>query len=169
MTWLVASFAVLGGTLLQSLLPAPPLFGQAKAPILLAVVLYYTLNRRFHVALAVAAAAGFLQDMLSPLPSGGSVAGFCLGVWLIHRWNKLFIGESAITAAALGAMAAALQVCVQYVGLRLHGDLLWPIWMAALKVAGTVVYALVCTPLVFLAVGWLDRSVGNVEVKASVG
>ncbi len=168
MTWVVMVFVVVGGALVQMLLPAPACVGHVKAPVLLGVVLYYALNREGNVMTTAAVSAGFLKDVLSPMPIGYSIVCFLIVAWVASRFRPLVMNEAAVTAAFFGFVSAAMVTLVVYVLLRQAGLVADPVWLGVAKSFGVALLAAVCTPLVFLLVGKFDRWVGNVEEKHSV-
>ncbi len=168
MTWVVMILVVLGGAIVQMLLPAAAWLGHTKAPVLLGVVLYYALNREWNVMATAAVFAGFVMDVLSPVPVGYSVVCFLIVAWVASRFRGLVMNEAAVTAAFFGFVAAMVMTLVVFVLLRQAGLIEGAVWVGLLKSVGCALSAAVSTPLVFLLVGRLDRWVGNVEEKRSV-
>lgn len=168
MSWGVMIFAVIGGAVLQAHLPAHTFLGQARFPFLLAVVLYYALNRDAGIMLACAFLAGFIQDALSLIPLGYSSACFSVAGWIAGRFRKMVITESPITSAFFGGTGALAVTLVFYLLLS-GGELVdcsvgWAVW----KAAGAGILGALCAPLVFFTVGGLDRLAGNVAIKESL-
>jgi len=164
MNWVIMAFVLVGGVLLQAVLPSPAVLGQAKVPILVAVILYYALNRGIGTMLAAAFAAGLLHDALSPMPLGYSVLVFAAAGWVASRFRDLVMTDSIVTAAFFGAVAGAATTLMYYLLLLRDGLLACTVAWAGLKALGTGLLCMISTPVVFAVVGRLDRLVGNVEV-----
>jgi len=154
-------FLLLGGGLLQSLIPATALLGLAKPPFLMAVSLYYALAHPRGMAVMAAILAGVIQDSMSLLPVGYSALCFVIfGVFLAETREKLF-GDSLFTVAILGASLGALTTLGIFLMLSLNSlaDSI-PFWWVALKMAGTALLGLGVAPLVWWLAAALERHVG---------
>ncbi len=151
---------LLGGALLQALLPAWGLLGQACWPVLPAVVLYYSLRHTRALALAAALLAGFLQDALSFIPLGYSSALLVGMVWLVGRFrDEIFIGDP-LTHAVLGAVFAAAMTLALYLMLRQTGALTpAPGWLVR-KLAGSLVTGALTMPAVFRLLDRMEVPLG---------
>ena len=161
MTWVVMFLVLLAGALLQTWAPGPAWLGGAKCPFLMSAVLYYAFTRSPAVMLVAAAAAGVLQDGLSPIPFGYS--SFCFSVvgLLAAAFRQLVLSESLTTQILFGAAAAAAATMGMH--LLLSGAGLTPpaFGWTLLKVLGAALLGGVATPAVFRGTGALDRLVGN--------
>ncbi|MCE9615847.1 MAG: rod shape-determining protein MreD [Lentisphaerae bacterium] len=168
MTWVVMFLAAVGAGFLQVLLPGPAWLGQAKWPLLLALVIYYALQRETEVMLVAGVLAGFMQDALSPGPLGLSAVVFVLVGWSLTRFRELLMSEAVVTQAFFGLAGAVVAGLAQY--LLLLGT--HAVALSALtvlhKTVGLAVEGLVCTPLVFWSVGQVDRLVGNTRTAKEV-
>ena len=165
----IVMLVVLGpAVLLQMGLPAFASLGQARAPLLLAAVLYYALNRDTGVMLAAALAAALLQDALSPVPLGTSAACFCVIGWVASRFKRIVLSESHVTAGFFGGLASGLLVLWLYLLFRHSGLVSVTFRWVLLKALGTAVLGVIASPFVFALAGWLDRQVGNVHHKEVV-
>jgi len=168
MTWVVMIISLLVSGLLQSRLPAIVWLGQAKVPVLLAVVTYYALCRQSDVALTAAFLAGLLYDALSPVPLGYSAFCLCLLTWLAGRFQDLVLPDSVVTQAFFGAVGGVALALASYLLLMRAGLLQYPVGRALLRTAGTGLLAMVCTPVVCFVMSALDRLLGNVQVRESI-
>jgi len=168
MTWVVMFFALIAGTVLQSAMPGFAFMGQAKLPVLLAVFLYYALTRETHVMLVSAFLAGLMQDLLSPIPLGSSVAFFCVIGWITGLFRRVVLAESPVTQVFFGGVTGGAMAACLWGILSRSGVVHYPPGRAAVKVACTAVLAALCTPLVFKVGERLDRVVGNVEARESI-
>jgi rod shape-determining protein MreD len=155
--------ALVSASVLQLLLPAYRFFGQTKFPFLLAVVLYYSLNRERGVACIAALVAGIMQDSLSMIPLGYSSACFLFLAWVVSRFRSVMVLESMFTPVLFGAVSLPAMILCLYVLLRYSGradpGALWIV----LKLSGGAALGAVVTPVVFCIMRGLDAWVGNVE------
>jgi rod shape-determining protein MreD len=161
MTAAIMIFLLLGGGLLQSLIPASAVLGLAKPPFLMAVSLYYALAHPRGTAVLAAILAGVIQDSMSLLPLGYSALCFVIfGVILAETREKLF-GDSLFTVAILGASLGALTTLGLFLMLSLNAlaDSI-PFWWVALKMGGTALLGLGIAPLVWWVAATLERHVG---------
>ena len=112
-----------------------------------------------------AVTAGLLQDALSNIPPGYSA--FCFGVagMVVNQYKDDLFGDSFLTTAVIGA-AAGFLVSLGLSILLWYNELIKdPVWLWALRAAGTAILAALCTPPVVSTVRNLDRMVGNVPSK----
>jgi len=169
MTLVVMVFVFVFGAVMQLLLPGYAALGQAKFPFLLAGVLYYALNRSATATLLAGFLAGFFQDALSGIPLGYSGICFCAAGWLVNRFQTLVLAESPVTVFFFGGVtSAAVTICLHL--LLWQADLVaWPAGRALVKALATGLLGMLCAPVVFFVAGSLDRLVGNVEARESVG
>lgn len=168
MTWVIMIFVLIVAAVVQTLLPGHVLLGQAKFPLLLAVVLYYALNRETSTMAAAAFLAGLLQDALSPIPLGYSAFCFCVVGWGAGRFRDLVITESLITQVFFGAVAGVIVTVILYLLLLQGGLVACSASWVVLKAVGTGVLSMLCTPVMFRVTNELDRLVGNVRIGAEV-
>jgi len=159
---------LLVSALLQLKFPAFSAFGDTKPPLLLAVVLYYALQRNRTVMLIAAVLAGFIQDALSPVPLGVSACCFCLAGWTVSRYRKVVLTDSRITQAFFGLAMSAAVTLLLYVLLLTLGRTGIPLRWALLKTVWTGAFGMVCAPFVSFLLGGLDRHVGNIVPAAEV-
>lgn len=168
MTWLVMVLILIGSAVMQTVLPAFAFLGQAKFPFLLAVVLYYALNWNTTMMLIAAFFAGFLYDVLSPVPLGYSALCFCAIGWIVARFRNLILMDSVVTPAFFGGVAGVGFALGLYVLLAKDGLVVYPASWVVLKAVGTGILGMICTPVIFHLAGGLDRIVGNADVKESI-
>lgn len=155
-------------TVLQIGLPVYAFMGQARPPLLLAVVLYYALNRKGALSMVAALAAGLLHDALSEIPLGWSVLAFAAAGQLAGRSSDLITREHLVPHALIGAAASFGVTAVLYVALRLSGLLACSAGWALVKAGWTAGLGLVVLPVVCLAADRLDAFVGNIDVWEDV-
>jgi len=168
MTGVVLLVSLLAAAVVQELSPAYGALGQVKAPVLLAVVVYYAFNRRFAIAMTAGLLAGVLQDAMSLVPLGYSSLLFMGAGAAISRYREQMESESVVTAGFFGAATAGSLALLMSLLLAHAGRFVWRPGPVLLRAAGSAVWGLAVTPVVFLLVGGLDRRVGNVEQREDV-
>lgn len=169
MNFIIMVVALLIGAVAQQVLPGLTLLGQAKAPIVLCIVLYYALHRSLALLLIAAIAGGVLCDCLEALPLGYSSAVFSvLGIvaWLCH---DVVFSARGVTHMVFGLLAG-LGLTFGLYGLLLVSEesmreAAW-LWVA-LKAAGTALLGMILAPIVFAVLERLDRLTGNIVVEPS--
>ena len=169
MTYILMVLVLLTGAVVQTLSPAYVLLGQTKAPVLLACVLYYALNREPRITLVAAVVAGFLQDSLSGIPLGYSSSIFALLGWGVGHYRELVMAESIMTPVIFGCVAGSMSTLLQGL-LLMHAGLitLRVDWML-LRILGGGVLGALTAPVMFYLMHVLERAVGNIETKESIG
>jgi rod shape-determining protein MreD len=168
MTWLIMMFILVGGAVIQTVVPSCGILGGAKLPILLAVVLYYALTRNVSITLVAAFGAGFLHDVLSQIPLGHSVFCFCVAGWLAGYFRNMVLTDSIFTTIIFGGITNAVVTIVFFVMLAQDDLIYYSYGRIILKAAGALVLGMVCTPVIFYLAGWLDKLVGNIEMEQSL-
>jgi len=161
-------FIMLVGSVLQTGVPAFSILGYAKAPVLLSIVLYYALTRGVAVTLVAALLAGFLHDVMSQIPLGRSVFCFCVAGWFAGYFRNIVLTDSIFTTIIFGAAANAVVTIFFYLVLLQDGLIQHSSLWIVLKLTGSLILGMVCTPLVFYLAGWLDRRVGNLDMEQTL-
>ena len=165
MTALVMFFCLVAGALLQSLIPTWRWAGQAQAPVLLGLVVYYALAHDQRRMLQAAVVGGLLQDALGLVPWGYSAFAFCVVGLSVHRCRELVFEQQWLTHLVFGAVASGAATLLVGLLLRAGGTLQVPLAWAALKVFGAVALGAVVVPAEFAAVALLDRRLGNLQAE----
>jgi len=168
MNLVIMVVALLIGAAAQQVLPGLTLLGQAKAPIVLSVVLYYALHRSLALLVMAAIAGGVLCDSLEALPMGYSAAVFSvLGIvaWL---YRDVVFSARGVTHMVFGFLAG-LGLTFGLYGLLLVSEeslraVAWS-WIA-LKAIGTALLGMILAPIVFTVLERLDRLTGNIVVES---
>ena len=148
--WMLMIIAVLGATLAQALLPGWAMFGQARFPVLLGLVLYYALNHKSWIVILVAFVAGILQDGLSLVPLGYSALLFCVVATVAGRYRRLVLSEAVVTAAFFGGVCSLVMALLLYLLLNQAGTIACSGSLALLRVLGSGVLGTITVPAVFL-------------------
>lgn len=161
--------ALLIGAILQQVLPGLTLLGQAKAPIVLSIVLYYALQRSLGLLMTAAIAGGLLCDSLEALPMGYSAAVFCgLGIGARYYRDVVFSARS-VTHMVFGLMAGLGLTFGLYVLLLFTEASLREVSFTgiAFKAVVTAALGMILTPLIFVILERLDRHMGNIILERS--
>ena len=165
MTLVVMAVLLGGATVLQLVLPAFAVLAQAKPPLVLAVVMYYALNRDERWTLAAAFFGGVLLDLLDPMPPGVSSFIFCVLGFAVARLRRVMLSQS-LGAAAVFTFACGIAATLgAYVLLARGGRLWWPVGRVVWRAIATGLLGGVCGPAVYAAARGLDRLVGNIEYR----
>lgn len=165
MTYLVMAFILLVSVVLQIGFSGYAILGSAKIPFLMSVVLYYALSRNSGVMVVAAACAGFLNDALSGVPLGYSSLLFCVMGWVVSRFRDYVIMDSLLTSVFFGGIAGFVLIPISYIMLAREGLAYCSLGFLVLKMIGTGLLAMLCTPLLFALGRMLDQLVGNVDIK----
>lgn len=165
MNYAVMLTTIFFGALIQLMIPPVTSLGQAKAPVLVCVVIYYALNRRGAEAALAALFAGMAQDLTSAIPIGYSSAILLIAAWLVSSFRKVILDDPLVTPMVAGFVTAFL-FCVAMNHLlgragavKLGAGFVW------MKCLGWGLLALPTAPFVFVAARKMDSLVGNIEVR----
>lgn len=164
MNWLVMIFSLVCAAVAQALLPSWTVFGVARPPILLGVVMYYALTRSPEMVFITAVLAGLLQDALSLIPFGYSACVFCVVAMTLRRFKEMVFVFRAVTHLILGAVASAGVAIGLGMLLVFNGQIQINLSWLVTRVLGALAAGAVVVPLVFQAIEWLDLHLGNIEV-----
>ncbi len=165
MSTAVLIFTMVLSSVLQALLPPWPIT-QAKAPVLLALVVYYALTRSRGQAFSAAILAGFLQDANTVMPLGYSSIAFLLAAAVINRFRDEMYILHPITHIMCGGLAAGAALLTQALMLVfLLPDPYFVLgWQTVLlRVVGTAILGAIATPAMFFVMRGLDRYLGYVS------
>jgi cell shape-determining protein MreD len=153
-------FLFSAGAVAQALLPTAPWLGQAHAPILLSLSLYYALTRPRAAALAAALAAGVLNDALGPIPLGYSSAGFAAAALAVSRYREEVFVWRHVTHMIFGALSSAGVTLALAALLQATGLVSLAPGLAALKTAGAFVLGAATLPAVYAVGRRIDTMLG---------
>jgi len=167
MTSLVMLFAMVCGAVLQAVLPKWQFLGQANPPVLLGIVLYYTLTHDRRLTLQAAIVGGVLQDALGMIPLGYSSFCFCVVALAIGHFKDIVFVHEVLTHTLFGALAAGTVTLMLYILLVSEGQLvLRPAW-GVMKIFGSAILGGILVPFEFEVMESFDRMVGNIESRES--
>lgn len=168
MNLVIMTVALLISAVAQQMLPGLTLLGQAKAPLVLSVVLYYALHRSLALLVTAAIAGGLLCDSLEALPMGYSSAVFCvLGIIAWFCRNVVFSARG-MTHMVFGFLAGLGLTFGLYAILLISEESLRQAALPriALKAIGTALLGMILAPIVFAVLERLDRLTGNIIVES---
>jgi rod shape-determining protein MreD len=154
---------LLVGAAVQAVIPTSPWTGQVAAPVLPALVVYFSLYRGGTAALVAAVLAGLFQDSLSLMPTGYSSFGFALVALMIGRYRDVMVIASPLTHGVVTAVVAAGLVVWLTLLLVVGGEMAWPGWWMVARVAGALALGAVCGPLVIALAAGLEERLGIVQ------
>lgn len=170
MNLIVMAMALLLAAFFQQAWPSLPLLGQAKAPIVLSVVIYYALQRSLGLMAIAAIAGGVLCDSLEGLPMGysatvfsalGIAAGLCRNlIFSARTLTHMVIGFAAGLGLTLG-FYALLLVSEERIGEFSGLGIIF-------KALGSALLGMLLAPLVFAILERLDRWMGNTIEESSL-
>ena len=147
--------------ILQAILPPWLAMGQAKAPLLLAGVVYYALTRGTRQMAEAALLGGILQDSLGPIPLGFSVLAFLGVAVLVNQFQERIFAESVLTHVIAGMAAPVLVSMCLYVLLVSGGYRAGvPFSFVMSKALGMSILGMGAFPMVFLLIRGLDDRLG---------
>ncbi len=156
---------VIVGAGIQVLFTALPFLGQAKPPFLLAIVLYYALNRTAGTTLLAGLTAGIFHDLLTAVPLGYSSIVFVVVGVLAGRFRNLVLPESRVTAGFFGLVGSLLAQVLLY-GMLVRIDAVWwPLGRLTVRLLWGALLAAVVTPLTFMGAQRCDQWVGIIKVR----
>jgi rod shape-determining protein MreD len=159
--------AIVVGAVAQAVFPTFRWLGQANAPVLLGLVLYYALAHSRGTMLQAAIFAGLLQDALGTIPLGYSSFCFCLAALAVSKFKAMVFARKLVTHMLFGALASGAVTLALYGLLAATGLVaLAPGW-TVLKVVGSMFLGAVIVPFEFELVARLDRMLGNTEERTS--
>ncbi len=167
MNVLIMLFALLGALLAEMAFPAVAWLGQAKPPLVASLVLYYALHRSQALMLTAAVLGGILSESLAALPLGYlSVCLLAAGL-LARAYREVVFSRRWITHMVFGVWTGVGVTLALYVLLWISDNGAREISLARViaKITGVGLYALLVAPLLLRGMAWLERVVGNLEIK----
>lgn len=158
MSLLGVTAVMISGLVAQLLTPGMARLAGAKAPVLLAIVVYYALTRPRSSALAIAFWSGLLVDVLSPIPLGFSAACYVVVALVVGCFRNLVFDDTIITPAFFGGVASFAVTLALYALLVTRGgyagaSMAWIV----VKAVATAGLGVLVTPPVFVAARSMDH------------
>ena len=167
MIFVVMLFSLVCGAVLQAVFPTWLWLGEAGAPVLLGLVLYYALTHDDLIMWLAALSAGLLQDALGMIPLGYSSFCFCVVAWIVSRFRETVFSGDWPAHLMFGGVCGAGVSLVLSILLAQNGSLvIHPGW-AVLKTFGAGLLGAVVVPFEFRLMESLDRMLGNIQERGN--
>jgi rod shape-determining protein MreD len=167
MTALLLFMAAVVAAIIQAVFPRLDWLGQANAPVLLGLVLYYALAHSRGVMLMAAIFAGFLQDALGMIPLGYSSFCFCAVALVVSKFKDMVFMHEWLTHMLFGAIASGVVTLALYGLLAKDALVTLTAGWTVLKVSGAMLLGAGIAPFEFELIAGLDRMLGNTEERIS--
>ncbi len=146
------------GALVQLFLPAWPIFGGIKPPVLAAFALYYALHRSPRGMWIAVFWAALLHDGLDLGHFGPALIGFpILGV-LAHRVRHEIFVDGVVTQMIFGALGGMMAMCITILIYTLSGQRPFHFGYMLLRIAGSGFLGMLSLPLVSLTMNKLEAA-----------
>jgi rod shape-determining protein MreD len=147
-----------GGALLQESLPAWPLFGGLKPPILAAMVVYYALRRDNRDMWLVVFAAAVLQDGLDLGTFGPALLAFPSVGILANRIRSEIFADGLVSQLLFGAAVGLFTTLTTLLIYAASGQRPMPFGMVLLRLSGSFWLGMATLPLVSFSINKLEAS-----------
>lgn len=118
--WLSLPILALAALLQSTFVPQIRILGGGPDLVFL-FVLAWSLNARLEHGVTWAFVGGILQDLLSAAPTGASVVGMVIVVFIVNQINRQVYGISLVVLAALVLAGTLLQQILLMILLALSG------------------------------------------------
>jgi len=146
------------GALAQLFLPAWPLFGGIKPPVLAAFALYYALHRSPRGMWIAVFWAALLHDGLDLGGFGPALVGFPIIGVLAHRVRLEIFVDGLVTQMIFGALGAMLAMLVAVMIHTATGQRPFHFGYTLLRIMGSGLLGMAALPLVALTMNRLESS-----------
>lgn len=143
------------GALVQLFLPAWPMFGGVKPPVLVAFVLYYAMRRSLREMWIAAFWAALLHDGLDLGTFGPALLSFPIIGLLAHRIRFEIFVDGIVTHMICGALGAILVTFATLIVYAVSGQRPFHFGYALLRLVGSGLLGMVTLPFVSLAMNKL--------------
>ncbi len=144
------------GALVQLFLPAWPMFGGAKPPVLAAFVLYHALRCSSRGMWFAVFWAALLHDGLDLGSFGPALLGFPFIGGLAHRIRSEIFIDGVVTQMVLGAAGAAMVTLLALLIYTATGQRPFHFGHSLLRLVGSGLLGMATLPLVSLAMNRLE-------------
>lgn len=164
---LVLIFSLVAAAVLEAVAPAWAFFGYVHWPLVLGVVIYYTLFYSRETWVIAAILGGFLQDSLGSVPLGFSAFCFLVTAGFIHRFRRFIFLHEEVAHLWIGG-AASVVVNMLMLLLLATSQRIQLTWLTVLaRVWGAACLGSVFVPLAVILLRKLDRMLGIVSPMES--
>ena len=145
---LLLFISIASGALIQLFLPVWPLFGEIKPPVLIALVLYFSLQSSSHSMWVAVFWAALLHDGLDLGQCGPALMGFPIIAILTHRVRLEIFTEGLITQIVFGALGSLLVMSITVLFYTLSGQRPFHLGSSLLRIAGSSLFGAATLPIV---------------------
>jgi rod shape-determining protein MreD len=155
---LIMIMVLVAGALLQQCLPAWPLFGGIKPPVLAALVVYYVLRRNSREAWTVVVIAALLHDGLEPGTFGPALLAFpVIGVVGQRIRNEVF-SDGLVSQLLFGAATGLFATFSALLVYSVSGQRPFLPGLALLRLFGSFWLGMAMLPLISYAINKLEAA-----------
>ncbi len=146
------------GAMVQLFLPAWPVFGGIKPPVLAAFALYYALHRSPRGMWIAVFWAALLNDGLDLGGFGPALIAFPIIGTLAHRVRLEIFVDSAVAQMAFGALGAMVAMLIATVVYTATGQRPFDFSYTLLRLVGAGLLGMATLPLVSLSMNKLEAA-----------
>ncbi|VGO16934.1 hypothetical protein PDESU_05527 [Pontiella desulfatans] len=146
------------GALLQQVLPAWPLFGSMKPPILAAMVLYYALRRDNRDMWLVVFAAALLQDGLNLGAFGPALLAFPVIGILANKIRSEVFADGLVSQLIFGAAVGLFTAFASLLIYSATGQRPMHFGLTLLRLGGSFWLGMATLPLVSFSINKLEAA-----------
>jgi len=150
--------AIAAGALLQQLLPAWPLFGGIKPPVLAALALHYALRRDSRDMWLAVFTAALLHDGLDLGAFGPALLAFPIVGILAHRIRNEVFSDGLVSQLIFGAAVGVFTTFVTILVYAATGQRPFLFGQTLLRLFGSIWLGMAALPLVSFAINKLEAS-----------
>lgn len=155
---------------LQSILPALPLGVNVKVPILVAIVVYYALDREWALSLVASVFAGILTDSLGGLQAGVTACFFLVCTLILLPFRKDIANKAYFAPLTIGFLVSVFLLFYHYICVLVSSEARGPsifYVLFAMLVIGTL--SAVVTMGVVSVMRKIELTAGTVEPRKEIG
>jgi hypothetical protein len=153
----VIMFMLLLAAILQMAIPGVWMLAGAKAPVLVAIVVYYATAGSLTTACSVSVAAALMHDALSPVPMGYSVIVFGLIALIAAELRRVVDMDQWVSRWIMGFASASIVTLIQGVVLVRYDWVECSAVRVTAKALGTGVLGVAVISLVYVVAGSLHQ------------
>jgi len=147
------------GALLQQILPAWPLCGGIKPPVVAAIALHFALRKEKRELWLALVFAALLQDGLDLGTFGPALLAFpAAGIAAYHIRNEIF-SDGLVTQLVLGAFLGFFTMLVSLFVFSVTGQRHLSPGLVFLRLIGSIGLGMITLPLVSRSINWIEASV----------
>ena len=149
---------IAAGALLQQFLPAWPLFGGMKPPILAAMALHYALRRNNRDMWLAVFAAAIIQDSLDLGTYGPALLAFPVMGLLANRIRNEVFSDGLVSQLCFGAVIGLFTAFVTLLIYTVTGQRPFHFGMATVRLFSSFFLGMATLPLVSIAITRIEEA-----------